>query len=179
MATRKKGTTTRAKNPGGLRVTGGGKKPAAKRSTAVAKRTNGRKKPGYRRNPSPGANILLFAVGGVVVVKAFDAIVRYLAPTLAAPISIGLMAAGAFGVHAYGRKLLGSWADVVACGLGIFAVARAWDAWVNPLLPAVLGGSPQIISTAAIKDNSTGQIGTRFYLNDGNYADTWDTAYAN
>jgi hypothetical protein len=183
MATQKAHRPT-LKNPASPHA----KKPAARKNTAVAKKNSAaagrpaaKRKP-VRRNPSPGANLLLFSIGGVVAVKGFDLLVRYLVPTLAAPITIIGMGAAAFGVHTWGKKYLGSWADVVAGGLAIFAVARAWDEWVNPKLPAAfqVGANPamQVVQTQTIQDPATQAVGQRLYFRNGDVADVYDQANA-
>jgi hypothetical protein len=174
------GRKTKAKNPGQLQLAGGAKKPAAKRNTAAAKKTNGRK-PVRRRNPSPGTNLLLFSVGGVIAIKGFDLLIRYVLPTLAAPITIIGLGGAAFALSSWGGKYLGKWADIGAVGLGIFAVLRAYDEWVEPRLPASLqvgaSGPLQVVQQAPLvsQANPAQQLGTRMYLNNGSYVDAYDT----
>lgn len=173
MAAKKKAAPHRPslRNPGSPHA-----KPAAKKRAAPKKnpgRPAAKRRITRRANPTGGTNLLLFSIGGVVAVKAFDLAVKYLVPSLAAPITIIGMGAAAFGISSYGGKYFGKWADIIAVGLGLMAAARAWDAYVNPLLPAQLqvSGGPQVVATQPLVDNSGAAVGTRLHLVDGSTAD--------
>lgn len=177
----KKGTT-RAKNPGQLKLTGGTatKKPAARKNTAVAKST--RRKPAYRRNPTitSGLNLFFASAIGVGFVKLFDLGVRYIVPAAYAGLvsSVG-MGAGAIGLHVYGGKIFPQkWADIGAVALGLFGLYRAVSTWVDPHLPAALGGSAGAVSVVGapvpIQDPQTGQLGYLVRFSNGDYAKAWN-----
>jgi hypothetical protein len=180
----KKGANTKAKNPSGgqYSIAGGAKKSTAmvKSNTSVAQKTTSakRKNTSARRNPSSGLNIFLLSAAGVAVVKAFDVAMRYVAPQAAATITTLGMGGAALGLHIYGTRYFGKWADVAAGALALFAVKRAWDAYLDPLLPAWAGGTsgvPQVVGPVApLVNNETGeQIGMRYQLSTGDVADVY------
>jgi VIT1/CCC1 family predicted Fe2+/Mn2+ transporter len=190
MATAAKGKTTRAKNPGtraGYKVAGGQRKTnttkraASKTRTANPKRRTHHRRRHYARNPASGggfAGMLMFAVGGIVAIKAFNLALRYLAPTISSPLSFIAMGAAALGLGAYGSKLpvIGKYAEVAAWGLGLYAGLQVFDSFINPLLPPSLGGTAGLVvptATQPIQNNQTGQLGTRLHLSNGDYADVF------
>ena len=153
----RKGKTIKAKNPSGqLSIGGGAKKSTAmvrRGNTAVAKKTTAKRRSNpstARRNPSIGGigNFLLLSGVGVIAVKGFDAIVKYFVPQAAGTITAGAMAAGAIGMHFYGRKVLGGWADVAAAALGMFALYRLANVFIDPLIPAWAGGTAGVPQAA-------------------------------
>lgn len=175
MATK---TNTRAKNPGQLKLTGGqAKKPAANKANAATTK----KKPAYTRNPSPGANTVLFVVGGVVAVKVIDTIIRWLAPKVAPLASvIGTGVAGFVVGNFVPRYLplsLRPYAAIASFALYFKAGLTAWDEWVSPRLPAAFGGSAGLItakSVTPIQDPATGNKGYEVALSNGDNAIVYD-----
>lgn len=160
-------------NPGGRPTQ---KKPLTKKSNPggpIAKPPTG-KATGFIRNPGPIANALLFAVGGAIALKSFDLGMAKLSPGLSTPITIAVKVGAGFAIDTYGRRYLGQWAGIAANALYLSAALSAWDQWVAPRLPASLtGAAAPITATQPIQNTATGQLGTRYIMADGNYADAF------
>lgn len=187
-------TTAAMKNPSGTgqyRIAGGTKTATAARkntSSAIAKRGTSaaakanppKKRKNYRRNPSPAMSSVLFAVAGAIALKTFDLGIGQLSSRLGLNL-VGTMGIGAkvgvgFLVGSYGRKYLGSWADIASKALYLSAALSAWDQWVAPRLPAALGGTAPaatVVATQPVQNQETGQLGTRYIMGDGTYADAF------
>lgn len=173
MATAKKPVakknTSLMRNPGSPHAKKSvAKRPAAKKNSAVGRPATKRKT--YRRNPSPAAGAAMFVIGAVVSLKAFELAFRFLAPAnLAAPVSIGVTAALAFGVGKFGGKVLPSaWATIASTALWLKVGLDIWDEYVERFLPPALGGTAgmQPVAQVPVQDGA-GNTGTRMFLADG------------
>lgn len=156
---------------------GRGGKGRSNRRNPGTTTTNRRKT--YRRNPSPTTNAALFAIGGALVVYGFDLLVNKLAPTISTPLRIGGAIAGGWVIGRFGKKYLGTWADIAQAALWFKAALDGWTSYISPIVNNYLGIGSGLAVTAQqqVQNTQTGQLGMRLFLNDGNYIDVFnDTA---
>lgn len=179
VAAAKKNTTTAkatVRNPARKMLVGGrGKKTTRRRTNTPAKTVKARRRRSYRRNPSPTTNAVLFAIGGALVINAFDYVVTRFVPQISNTIRILGKAGAGWAIGKWGKKYIGNYADIAQNALWLAAALDVWDAYVAPFVNQWLGGSPTatapVVSTQQIQDTSTGQLGMRYNLADGNQID--------
>ncbi len=146
-----------------------------RRNPATGTTTTARRKT-YRRNPSPTTNAALFAIGGALVVYGFDLLVGKLAPTISTPLRIGGAVAAGFAIGKWGKKYLGTWADIAQAALWFKAALDGWSSYIAPIANGYLGISSgtAIVAQQQVQNTQTGQLGTRLFLNDGNTVDVFN-----
>lgn len=157
------------------------RKPAARKAVSKTNPAKSRKpvrRRSYRRNPSPTTNAIVFALGGALTINVIDEAVRRFMPTISAPISVGLKLGAGWAIGKYGSKLLGGWAGIAQNALYLAAALTAIDQWVKPLLPGFFTtaavNQPQPVAQQQITNPSTGQLGIRYALSDGNLVDIYE-----
>jgi hypothetical protein len=163
-------------------LVGGRKKATTRRRrrrnppTATAKRVI--RRAGFRRNPSPNTNDLLFAFGGALAINAFDYAINRIAPSLSAPLRVGGKIAAGWAFGAYGKKMpvVGGFSETIRKALYLAAALDAFAVWVAPTVAGWLGsvGKPVITAQQQVQNTATGELGTRYFTNDGSAFDVFD-----
>lgn len=180
----RKPNTSAVKNPTnpGRRLLVGGRSKSTRRRGTTSRRRNPttairtRRRTSYRRNPSETVSGLMFAAAGALVINGFDEVVNRFAPSMNGTIRIIGKAGAGYAIGNWGKKFLGSWATIAQNALWLAAALDVFQTYIRPALGGYLTSSeqPAVVATQPVQNTTTGQLGQRLFLDNGNTMDVFD-----